>query len=378
MGNSFETSSTEDRLAWLRLIRSDRIGPVAFYQLVERFGSADAALEALPDLARKSGNRRFRLCSVDTAMAEIEASERVGARMIAAFEDCYPKLLAALDHPPPIIHVIGDDDIFVRPAVAMVGARNASALGRRFATELARDLGSLGVVVVSGLARGIDTATHEGAIDTGTVAVLAGGVDQIWPPQNEGLYRRIAESGAIVSERPPGYTAKARDFPRRNRLISGLSLGTLVVEAAVRSGSLITARHALEQGREVFAVPGSPLDPRCRGCNMLIRDGAVLTESAEDVIQAIGPMVPILQPAPLPRKAAMPDAESDPTVNGRNDEPDAESRRLVDQLLGPSPVEIDELIRQAELTPAVVATILLELELAGRLQRHAGNKVSVS
>jgi DNA processing protein len=378
MGNLFETASTKDRLAWLRLIRSDRIGPVAFYQLVERFGSAGAALDALPDLARKAGNRRFRLCAADTAMAEIEASERAGARMIAAFEDSYPKLLAALDHPPPIIHVIGGGDNFNHPAVAMVGARNASALGRRFANELARDLGGSGVVVVSGLARGIDTAAHEGAIDTGTVAVLAGGVDQVWPPQNEGLYRRIAETGAIVSERPPGYTAKARDFPRRNRLISGLSLGTLVVEAAVRSGSLITARHALEQGREVFAVPGSPLDPRCRGCNMLIRDGAVLTESAEDVIQAIGPMVPVVDRPRRPQNQPVPSTEPAAVESRHDDEPDAGSRRLIDQLLGPSPVEIDELIRQAELTPAVVATILLELELAGRLQRHAGNKVSVS
>ncbi|HEX2560699.1 DNA-processing protein DprA, partial [Phenylobacterium sp.] len=273
--------SGAERLAWLRLARTDGVGPVTFQELLNRFGSARAAVEALPELTRRVGrNGAMRIPSPTDAEAELEAGEVLGARLICADEDGFPQALAALDPPPPLIWTLGRAELLGRSAVAVVGARVASAAGQRFARGLAAELGDAGHVVVSGLARGIDGAAHEGALPTGTVAVLGGGIDDVYPPEHRKLYEAIAETGCVVSESPPGYTAQARDFPRRNRIISGLSRAVVVVEAELRSGSLITARLAAEQGREVLAVPGSPLDPRAKGTNDLIRQGAALCEGA--------------------------------------------------------------------------------------------------
>jgi len=280
--------SDRERIDWLRLIRTASVGPTTFRRLLGRFGSAEAALDALPRLARSAGRRApLKPAQPGAAAAEIEAAAKLGARFIASCEPDYPRALAAIDDPPPLLCVWGGPHLFERPSVAIVGARNASAVGRKIARTLAQDLGAAGVVVVSGLARGVDGAAHEAALATGSIAVVAGGVDHIYPPEHEDLHRRLAAQGVVVSERPLGYGPQARDFPRRNRLISGLSFGVVVVEAAARSGTLITARYALEQGREVFAVPGSPLDPRCAGTNRLIRDGAQLTETAADILSAM-------------------------------------------------------------------------------------------
>ncbi len=358
------------RLDTLRLARTENVGPVTFRQLLARFGSAAAAIEALPQLARRGGRTApMRIAPRDAAAREMEAIERAGARLIALSEPDYPAALAAIDDAPAVLSVIGEAAMLARKSVAVVGARNASANGRKLAEMISRDLSAAGFVVVSGLARGIDAAAHRGALP-GTVAVMAGGVDVIYPPEHDELYRAIAAEGAVVAELPIGTAPQARHFPRRNRLISGLSLGVLVVEAAQRSGSLITARLALEQGREVLAVPGSPLDPRCQGSNHLLRQGATLTESAADVIAAIEGMTPAAPPTPAP---AFEEAEPLPL----DDSTLAAARRTVEELLGPAPVALDDLIRQAAMPAAAVRTILLELELAGRLDRHPGGAVSL-
>ncbi len=365
------------RIAFLRLIRSENVGPITCRRLVAQFGGAAAALEALPELARKGGRRRpIRLCPRDEAERALDALEALGARVLTLADPDYPSALAAIDDPPPVLSVLGDPALPSRRSIAIVGARNASANGRRFAKRLAADLGRAGLVVTSGLARGIDTAAHEGSLDSGSVAVLAGGPDVVYPRENAALYQELRERGAVVSEMPAGLVPQARHFPRRNRLISGLSLGVLVVEAAPRSGSLITARLALEQGREVFAVPGSPLDPRARGCNHLIRQGAVLTESAEDVLEVLGGFLAERRIRPDPPPGAAPEAPE----SGPEGAPDAasEARVIVKQLLGPSPVLLDEVARQAQLSAAMVNRVLLELELAGRVVRHPGNRVSLS
>jgi DNA processing protein len=358
--------SDAERLDRLRLIRSENVGPATFRRLLDRFGTASAALRALPDLARRGGRRSVHVCSVADAEAELAAIDRCGARLIVFGDDAYPAILAAIDDAPASFAVIGDVQLLRRPGIAVVGSRNASLNGRRMAYDLARDIGIAGFVVASGMARGIDAEAHRGALATGTVAVLAGGVDVCYPLENAQLYARIREEGALLSEVPPATAPQARHFPRRNRLISGLAQGVVVVEANLRSGSLITARMAAEQGREVFAVPGSPLDPRARGCNDLLRQGAILTESAADVLGQLRAPIPatrpMAQPAPLPE---IDDAEVD------------EARRLVAETLSPTPVAVDEIIRTCQLSPARVSTILLEWELAGRLERHAGNKVSL-
>ncbi len=360
----------QERLDWLRLIRTDNIGPVTFHQLLQRFGSAASALAALPELARRGGRRDFSAFPRGEAERELAALTRLGARMVAWGEAEYPPLLAELDDAPPLITVLGHPDLLNRRLIAMVGARNASAAGQRFARDMARELGEEGFVVVSGLARGIDAAAHQGARATGTVAVVAGGADIVYPEENRALQEAIAGEGVIVAESPLGLVPQARHFPRRNRLISGMSLGVLVVEAALRSGSLITARLAGEQGREVFAVPGSPLDPRCRGTNDLIRNGAVLTESAADVIAALRQTGgPLRDNRRRPYAAA-----ATPEIE---DERLEEGRRSLISLLGPTPVTVDELVRQCHLSPAIVVTVLLELELAGRLDRHPGQQVSL-
>ncbi len=360
-----------ERLDWLRLIRSERVGPITFRQLLTRFGSASAALEALPDLARRGGRSgALKICPKADAEAEMEALEALGARAVVLTEPAYPAALTAIDDAPPVLGVLGHGHILERNCVAMVGARNASANGRRLARQIAADLGRAGWIVASGMARGIDAAAHEGALDSGTVSVVAGGLDVIYPKENTALYDSIKAVGAIVSEMPLGTVPQARHFPRRNRLISGLSLGTVVVEAAPRSGSLITARFAGEQGREVFAVPGSPLDPRARGCNHLIREGATLIEGAADIIEALsvlGGLRAMERKAPEFLAGA-----ADPL-----DETDLSSvRRTLEELLGPTPVAVDELLRQCQVSPPLVSMVLLELELAGRIDRHPGNRVA--
>jgi DNA processing protein len=364
----------------LRLCRTDTIGPITFFAMLRRFGSARAALEAVPQLARRS-ERSANVTPATRAAAEAElaALHRIGGRLVCWGEPYYPGGLAAIEDAPPILTALGQIELLVRPIVAVVGARNASANGRRFSRDLAASLGQNGIVVVSGLARGIDAAAHLGALETGSVAVVAGGVDIVYPEENRGLHEALARRGAIVAELPLGTEPQARHFPRRNRIISGMALGVVVVEAAARSGSLITARFALEQGREVFAVPGSPLDPRSRGCNDLLRHGATLTESAEDVLSQLRPG---LERAPLPSpssplSAPSPTAASWPPAGAVETIEDDAPIELILERLGPTPVAVDELVRQCHLSAAVVATLLLELELAGRVERHPGNFVSL-
>jgi DNA processing protein len=357
-----------DQIARLRLIRSDNIGPVTYFQLLARFGSAQAAIDAIPDLAARGGGRAPRLASKAEVEREIERVAALGARYLFLGQGLYPALLAELETAPPALIVKGDLTLLDRMSVAIVGARNASAAACRFARGLARNLGAAGTVVVSGLARGIDSAAHDGALDTGTVAVVAGGIDIVYPPENEARQAAIAARGLLVAEPPPGVEPRARHFPCRNRIIAGLTHGTIVVEAAPKSGSLITARCAAEYGREVMAVPGSPLDPRAQGCNQLIREGATLVQSAEDVLEAVSP----LRARPFRQR------ELDYAAPGPPADADDGARRAVHDLLGPTPVQLDELIRQSGLAPATVHTVLLELELAGRLERHAGGKVSLA
>lgn len=366
------TVTSEERLNRLRLIRSQNVGPATFFALMAHFDSAAAALAAAPDLSRRGGRKQaIRLADRAAVEAEIEALHRIGGRLIALGEADYPAALAAIPDPPPLIQVLGDVSLLGRDGIGVVGARNASAAGRRFTREMAADLGKRDFVVTSGMARGIDTAAHQGALGCGTIAVVAGGVDVAYPRENQPLYEDLRAHGAIVSEQPLGTEPVAGHFPPRNRLISGLSLGLLVVEAAPRSGSLITARMALEQGREVFAVPGSPLDPRYRGTNGLIRGGAVLTESVDDIMENLGAMK---------SAAARPDSRPEFSVQlteipGETEVSQAQSTIL--GLLGPVPVSIDELLRECQLSHAVTVTVLLELELAGRLERHPGNRVSL-
>ena len=357
----------KDLLDRLRLIRSPSIGPVSYRHLMARFGTARAALDALPDLARRGGGAAPRVMPAAEAEREMAKVEAIGGRYLLLGQGLYPLLLAELDNAPPILTVKGNLQLLDKPAAAIVGARNASAAACRFSRGLAHDLGSEGIVTVSGLARGIDTAAHDGSIGTGTIAIIAGGLDVAYPPENEERQRDIGERGLLVAEMPPGIEPRARHFPYRNRIIAGLALGTVVVEAAPRSGSLITARLATEAGREVMAVPGSPLDPRAQGCNGLIRDGATLVQNAADVIEAIRPFGSIARVASpvTPFEAPALDAGSD-------------ERGLVEQLLGPSPVPVDEIVRLSQLPSGIVQLVLLELDLAGRLDRHAGGRVSLS
>ncbi|GAA0581932.1 DNA-processing protein DprA [Caenispirillum bisanense] len=365
--------STAEKIDWLRLIRSENVGPVTFRRLLERYGTVRAALEALPDLARRGGRSKpVRILPRAEAERELATLERYGVQVVAAVDPAYPPRLRAVEDAPPLLMLIGNAHLLRRPAVAIVGARNASVNGRQFARRLATDLsGQFGLLVVSGLARGIDTAAHEGSLAGGTCAVMAGGPDVVYPPENDRLHAAIAEGGVIVSEHPLGTEPQARHFPRRNRIISGIAAGVVVIEASERSGSLITARLALEQGREVFAVPGSPVDPRCAGPNHLLREGATLVRHAGDVMEVLDPL---LRRRDLQenRGPAGPSAPPAPPP----DIPDT-ARAAVVGCLGPSPVTVDEVIRECQLSAAVVATILLELELAGRLERQSGNRVSL-
>lgn len=363
--------SDRQRLAWLRLIRTPNVGPASFRDLINRFGSAEAALDMLSELARRGGaTQPVRIPSVAQAEAELDRARTAGASFVAIGEPDYPPLLRRAEHAPPLLAVKGAADIFRLPAVAIVGARNASLAGVKFARQLAADLGREGYAVVSGLARGIDTAAHQGALQSGTVAAVAGGIDRPYPPENAGLLGDIAaRGGAVVSEMPFGWEPRAQDFPRRNRIIAGLSLGLVVVEAARRSGSLISARLAGELGRIVFAVPGSPLDPRCEGANGLLKDGAVLVTGARDVIEQLQPL--LKQPLPMPDRLAEPaDLPDSPA-------PADDDRDRLIEALGPTPVSIDELIEHTGLHPGQVFMVLLELDLAGRLERHSGGAVSL-
>jgi len=361
---------TEDqRIDWLRLIRSENVGPRTFRSLLDHYGSARIALETLPELARRGGAARaVRICPRADAERELDAARRLGITLIALCEPSYPWRLQAIDDAPPLIAVRGKAATLAQPMVAMVGSRNASAAGIKFAERLARDLGAAGFVVVSGLARGIDAAAHRATIDSGTLAVLAGGQDRIYPPEHGALLDAILAAGVALTEMPLGWEPRAHDFPRRNRLISGLALGVVVIEAAKRSGSLITARFALEQGREVFAVPGSPLDPRAEGTNSLIKQGAAVVTEAADVIDVLAPML-----GRPPDLAAEEPERLAPDGAGADDD----LRRRIASLLGPAPVSIDDLIRLSGASAAVVRMTLLELELAGRLERHGGALVSL-
>jgi DNA processing protein len=360
----------EQRLDWLRLIRSENIGPRTFRTLVNHCGGAKAALAALPELARRGGAERAgRICSQDEAERELRAAARIGVRFVALGELDYPARLAATDDAPPLLAVRGPIAGLARPMLAIVGSRNASGAGMKIAEQLARELGAAGLVIVSGLARGIDAAAHRASLATGTVAVLAGGHEQVYPPEHAGLLNQIVEYGAAISEMPLAWEPRARDFPRRNRLISGLSVGVLIVEAARRSGSLITARMALEQGREVFAVPGSPLDPRAEGTNALLKQGATLVTEAEDVLAAVRPILD----RPLERPVREPDWEPEMPLS----EPATGERARIIELLGPTPVGIDDLIRLSGASPTVVRTVLLELEIAGRLERQGNGLYAI-
>lgn len=355
-----------DGLARLRLLRTPGIGPVAFRQLLARFGTAEAAIAALPTLARRGGGAAPALPDMREVEREVDTVARLGARYLLIGAPDYPPLLAELDNAPPALIVRGDVSLLRRSCVAIVGARNASAAGCRFARQLGHDVAGEGVAVVSGLARGIDTAAHIGALDGGTVAVIAGGIDVVYPLENARLQEEVATRGLLVAEQPPGVEPRARHFPYRNRVIAGLSMGTVVVEAVPRSGSLITARLAGEAGREVMAVPGSPLDPRAQGCNGLIRDGATLVQSAADVLEQLRPIDPRAVRSPAMGYEGPPPEDADDR-----------DRAALTALLGPVPVGVDEIVRQSGRTPAVVQLVLLELELAGRVERHAGGRVSL-
>jgi DNA processing protein len=358
--------SDEERLSWLQLTRTEGIGPLTFNRLLQAYGTATKALAALPELGHRGGKSKpTKLYPRDRAVAELEAAAAIGARWVALTEADYPLWLKHVAGAPTILCLSGRLELATRDAVGIVGARNASASGRKFARMLSEALGQHGFVVASGLARGIDTAAHEAALPHATAAVVAGGIDHFYPPENAELQKQIGKEHLLISEMPLGAVPKAEHFPRRNRIISGMSRAVIVVEAALQSGSLITARFANEQGREVFAVPGSPLDPRCAGCNKLIRDGANLLSSIDDVLEALNVQRVVEQPNMFMEP---------PTPSLRNT--NTNSADLVGYL-SPTPIHIDDLIRETRLDADVVTALLLELEVAGRVVRSAGGEVAL-
>ncbi|WP_170790396.1 DNA-processing protein DprA [Ruegeria lacuscaerulensis] len=359
-------TTEEDRFSWLRLLRSRKVGPATFRRLLREHGSAQNALAALPEMARAAGIEGYETCPPGVIEAELKAAKAAKAQLLCLGSADFPDALNDLNDAPPMLWAIGDVSIIHHPTVAMVGARNCSSLGARMARGLATDLGKQGHVIVSGLARGIDTAAHMAALDTGTVAVMAGGVDVIYPAENTDLAHKIAESGLRVSEQPMGVTPQARHFPRRNRIISGLAQAVVVVEAAAKSGSLITARDALDQGREVLAVPGHPFDARAAGCNLLIRDGATLVRSAEDVIEA------------LPQHDLFTATRSQETSTITKPTPPATLHQAILTRLGPSPIAEDQLIRDIAASAGEIGPALVDLELEGRIQRQPGGLLSLS
>lgn len=356
-----------ERLARLRLIRTPHVGPVSWHQLMQRFGSGEAALDALPDLVLRGGAGKVRIAPPEVAMRELDRAAELGARHVFSDEADYSPMLREVEGAPPVLILRGDTAMLQRPCIAIVGARNASAAACRFARQLAADLAARDITVVSGLARGVDTAAHIGALGGATAAIIGSGIDIAFPPENAALQEKIATDQLLVAEQPPGTEPLARHFPSRNRIIAGLSHGTVVIEAAPRSGSLITARRAGDYGREVMAVPGSPLDPRAQGCNLLIREGATLIQNVDDVIEAVGPIDTRMVREPAQSFAAAPATDA-----GTGE------RSAIAGLLGPTPVAVDELVRQSGCPSATVQLVLLELELAGRLERHAGARVSAA
>jgi len=360
------------KIAWLRLIRSDNVGPATFRDLINHCGSAENALAMLPELSARGGSTRaIRIASASEAERELEIARRQGAQFIGIGEPDYPPALRQIEAAPPLVAAKGDLSTATRPSVGIVGSRNASIAGAKFAAAIARDCGRAGYAITSGLARGIDAASHRASLDTGTIAVLAGGIDRPYPPENFSLLDEItAGSGLAVSEMPFGWEPRARDFPRRNRLISGISLGLVVVEAAERSGSLITARLAADFGRLVFAVPGSPLDPRCHGTNGLLKQGAIVTTGASDVLDALAPL------SDLDRFQNT--VIEEPGRGSTLLPPDDDDRTRIISALSPTPVDIDDIIRHTGVAAASVYLILLELDLAGRLHRHPGGMVSLA
>lgn len=394
----------QQRIDWLRLSRTDGIGPLTFKELVNRYGGAAAALEALPALLKSRGKGNVSIPSIDLAYRELDTAHRLGARIVAMGEPDYPPLLKTIDGKPPLLAMRGRQEVFAHPFVAIVGSRNASAAGRSFTEKLAKGLTGHGFGIVSGLARGIDTRAHEVSLGFATVAVLAGGLDRPYPPENVALMERIAETGVVVSEMPFGWEPRGRDFPRRNRIISGIAYGTVIVEAARKSGSLITARFALEQGREVFAVPGSPLDPRAEGTNDLLRQKATMCASVEDVVDVLRPMIdapdlfgaqyaqeenalPRYRDEPLwdelfageggvPEASLPPEFEEESADVAYRESGDARARIVA--ALGPSPVDVDDLVRLSGASLRDVQAVLLDLEIDGRIERHGGNRVSLN
>lgn len=368
---TIKTLSNKERLDWLRLIRTENVGPVTFRHLLDRFGDAGSALSKLPELAKRGGRTRpLRPYPKGDAEREVTAVEALGGRFIASIEPDYPKALRALEDAPPIIMVRGHPHLLDRPTIGIVGARNASANGSKFAERIGRELGDAGVTIVSGMARGIDTAAHRGSLPTGTVACLAGGLDHVYPEENRELFHRIGETGVLFTETAIGSTITARHFPRRNRLISGLSLGLLVVEASHRSGSLITARLAAEQGREVFAVPGSPMEPRSEGTNSLIRDGATLVRGVQDILEVLDDLV--RQPLREPDRDLF--SLNVPTVEPGEAE-NEKMRRDVLSALTTEPTLVDDLVRHCQYPLPSILAVLLDLELAGSVRRVPGNRV---
>lgn len=363
--------SFSERRDWLRLIRTTTVGPVAFRDLIRRYSTAGAALDALPELAARTGRRaKMVIPPVEDIERELNAYDDMGVRLLASCEPDFPKYLKAVDPTPPIITVLGNVDLLHKPCIAIIGSRNASAIGLRFARQIATELGREGITIVSGLARGIDASAHWGALETGTVGVLGGGIDHIYPRQNTDLYREMLTHGAIVSESPLGYRATARDFPRRNRIISGLCQGVVVIEAAERSGTLITARYALEQNREVMAAPGSPLDPRTKGCNRLIRQGAALIENSEDILNVLaGIQMPLFEEGA--------DEYTQPALNWDEIQGEIDkARATLLSLCSPTPTHRDEIIRQSNIPYPIAAAALLELELAGEIYAENDGKLA--
>ncbi|MEL6947937.1 MAG: DNA-processing protein DprA [Pseudomonadota bacterium] len=365
--------SRQQKIDWLRLIRSENVGPRTFYDLIDNFQTASNAMAALPELAKRGGRRsRIKVCSLEDAETELQTLEQRGGSMICRGEPAYPATLRSIDDAPPILSVMGNPDILCEPQVAFVGARNASLAGIKFTGHLAEEVAAAGYAITSGLARGIDTAAHKAGLETGTVAVFAGGLNVTYPPENGPLVEAIIEKGgAIIAEMPLAWQPRAQDFPRRNRIVAGLAHGLVVIEAARRSGSLISARLANEYGRTVFAVPGSPLDPRSEGTNLLIQQGATLITSAQDILDAIAPSMG----EEFQGSYSLLEDESD--VFEAKAEPQQSDRERFISALDHTPMDLDELMRFAQLDPATTHIILIELQLAGRIERHSGNKVSL-
>ncbi len=368
------TLSFQEKRDWLQLIRSENVGPATFFKLIAKFGSAKAALSALPDIAARGGAKRpIKICPQETAEQELNYAEHIGADLIASCESRFPTLLQQIDGAPPLIYTKGNNALFEKPCIALVGSRNASAVGRNFSRDLASALGKAGYITVSGLARGIDTSVHQASLETGTIGVIAGGIDVFYPPENHDLQNEMSEHGLVVTEMPAGTRPQARHFPRRNRIISGLCVATIVIEAATRSGSLITARLANEQGREVFAVPGSPMDPRAGGTNKLIQDGATIITSTQDVIAGLE----LLGNRQVEQTNLFGGVAEEANFAIMDDDVAGDLLQQVSSLLSPTPTSIDDLVRETGASVQAVQSILLELDLAGRLERHTGHRVSI-